>query len=71
MRALAEVITWWGVTFAVWLATVQSVSASEALVGGFCALCCALPAPWLRRANSLVLHRFPEASDQPESAVRR
>ena len=51
MRLLAEIAAWWVITFAVWLATVQAVTASELLVGGVCALGCAIPAPWLRRAN--------------------
>lgn len=51
MRVGAEVAAWWAITFAVWLVTLSTVTASEVVVAAGCALACAIPAPWLRRAN--------------------
>ncbi|HEY7054776.1 MAG TPA: hypothetical protein VH496_21960 [Mycobacterium sp.] len=51
MRVLAEIAAWGAVGFVVWMATVQTVTASELIVAGAGALVCAIPAPWLRRAN--------------------
>jgi multisubunit Na+/H+ antiporter MnhE subunit len=46
-----EVLFWWLITYAVWLATLSSFTASELAVAAACTLPCALVAPLARRAN--------------------
>jgi multisubunit Na+/H+ antiporter MnhE subunit len=50
-RAAGEILLWWLITYAVWLATLSSFTASELVVAAACTLPCALVAPLARRAN--------------------
>lgn len=50
-RALAEILLWWVLTAAVWLATVTSLTAAETSVAVACTLPCAVAARSARRAN--------------------
>jgi hypothetical protein len=51
LGALGEIVVWWLLTGAVWLATVSSITSAELAVAAACTLPCAVAARAARRAN--------------------
>lgn len=51
LGALGEILVWWVLTAAVWLATVTSLTSAELAVAVACTLPCAVAARAARRAN--------------------
>ncbi|HWF71529.1 MAG TPA: Na+/H+ antiporter subunit E [Mycobacterium sp.] len=51
VRASGEILLWWVLTSAVWLATLSSLTSGELAVAAACTLPCAVVARLARRAN--------------------
>jgi multisubunit Na+/H+ antiporter MnhE subunit len=50
-RVAGEIVLWWVITYAVWLATLSSFPATQLVVAATCTLPCAVAAPAARRVN--------------------